>query len=180
MTRSTDAWPELPYAAWKDTCATLHLWTQIVGKVRLTQTPWTNHSWHVTLYVTPRGLTTSSIPHRQRTFEIEFDFVGHRLHVRSSEGGTGGFALEPQSVASFYRRLMDELEPLGLQVKIHGRPNEIPDPIPFDRSRKRRLRLVVLITIPAMLLASLAGALGIFSGGGEEPEPTPTVPQVRV
>src|SRR5687767_14929653 len=111
---SHDTWPSLPLEAWGDTFATLHLWTQIVGKVRLTQSPWVNHSWHVALYVTARGLTTSPIPHGIRTFQIDFDFIAHRLVVQSSDGGTGGFALEPQSVATFYGRLMDELEKLGL------------------------------------------------------------------
>ena len=105
-----EPWPSLPLEAWADTAATLHLWTQIVGKVRLAQSPWVNHSWHVTLYVTPRGLTTSPIPHGVRTFQIDFDFVAHRLVVQSSDGATSGFALEPQSVATFYNRLMEEMD----------------------------------------------------------------------
>src|SRR6476660_954463 len=109
MTDRGAAWPELPYAAWKDTYATLHLWTQIVGKIRLAQTPWMNHSWHVTLYVTSRGLTPSPIAYRDRTFQIDFDFLAHRLTVETNEGAIAGFALEPQSVATFYRRLMDEV-----------------------------------------------------------------------
>lgn len=129
----SDTWPELPLEAWKDTYATLHLWTQIVGKVRLVQTPWINHSWHVTLYVTPRGLTTSPIPHGMRQFAIDFDFIDHRLIVETSDGGKGGFALRPMTVAAFYRTLMAELEKLGLAVAIVRRPNEIPDAIPFDR-----------------------------------------------
>src|SRR6185503_1075064 len=115
-----------------DTYATLHMWTQIVGKVRLARSPWTNHSWHVTLYVTARGLTTSPIPYGSRTFEIEFDFVSHRLTVQSSDGRTGGFALEPQSVATFYGRLMGEMAKLDLHVDIHRRPNEVPHSIRFD------------------------------------------------
>ena len=134
----SDAWPNLPLDDWKDTAATLHLWTQIVGKVRLAQTPWMNHSWHVTLYVTPRGLTTSPIPYRTRTFEIDFDFIGHQLRVRTCEGDTAGFALEPQPVASFYRRVVEELERLDLHVKINRHPNEVPDPIPFDRDDVHR------------------------------------------
>jgi len=108
------------------------MWTQIVGKVRLARSPWTNHSWHVTLYVTARGLTTSPIPYGSRTFEIEFDFVSHRLTVQSSDGRTGGFALEPQSVATFYGRLMGEMAKLDLHVDIHRRPNEVPHSIRFD------------------------------------------------
>ncbi|MFY9550878.1 MAG: DUF5996 family protein [Thermoanaerobaculia bacterium] len=129
----SEAWPSLPLEAWSDTLATLHMWAQIVGKVRLRQTPWINHSWHVTLYVTPRGLTTSPIPHGTRAFSIDFDFIAHELAVRSSDGGAAGFALEPQSVASFYRRLNQELEKLELRVRIYPRPNEVPDAIRFDQ-----------------------------------------------
>jgi hypothetical protein len=135
---SQEAWPSLPLDEWQDTCATLHLWTQIVGKVRLAQSPWINHCWHVTLYVTPRGLTTSIIPYDTRTFQIDFDFIDHQLIVRSSDGATGGFALEPQSVAMFYKRLMKELATLGLHVKIFARPNEVADPIPFEEDEIHR------------------------------------------
>jgi hypothetical protein len=102
-----------------------------VGKVRLAQTPWVNHSWHVTLYVTARGLTTSPIPYGDRAFQIDFDFVEHQLVVQASDGGSARFALAPQSVAAFYARLMKELQALGLRVRIVAKPNEIPDPIPF-------------------------------------------------
>jgi hypothetical protein len=129
---SPETWPSLPLEAWGDTYATLHRWMQIVGKIRLTQSPWVNHSWHVTLYVTANGLTTSAIPYKDRTFQIDFDFVDHRLIVRTSEGRTGGLALEPQSVALFYARLMAELATLGLPVRIHPLPNEVPDPVRFD------------------------------------------------
>ena len=128
-----EAWPSLPLEAWSETCATLHMWMQIVGKVRLAQCPWVNHSWHVTLYVTARGLTTSPIPYGTRTFQIDFDFIDHRLTVQSSDGGLGGFPLQPQSVAVFYRRLMEEMGKLDLHVDIHKKPNEVPDPIPFDQ-----------------------------------------------
>ena len=133
-----EPWPSLPLEAWAETCATLHLWTQIVGKVRLAQSPWVNHAWHVTLYVTARGLTTSPIPHGVRTFQIDFDFVSHQLILQSSDGGTGGFALEPQSVAKFYARLMEELERLGLHVDIYRQPNEVEDPIRFDQDETHR------------------------------------------
>jgi hypothetical protein len=129
----SQSWPALPLEAWADTCATLHLWTQIVGKVRLVQGPWQNHSWHSTLYVTARGLSTFPVPYDLRTFQIDFDFVDHRLVVQSSDGGVGGFPLRPQSVAVFYRRLMEEMARLDLPVRIHMRPNEVADPIPFDR-----------------------------------------------
>src|SRR5438309_9967745 len=120
-----EAWPDLPLSAWSDTCATLHLWTQIVGKIRLTQSPWVNHSWHVTLYVTSTGLTTSPIPYGLRTFQIDFDFIHHQLVILASDGHTAGFPLEPQSVAAFYRRLMDEMRRLGLPVEIYRKPNEV-------------------------------------------------------
>lgn len=135
---SFEPWPDLPLDAWAETYATLHLWTQIVGKIRLAQSPWINHSWHVTLYVTPRGLTTSPIPYGLRTFRIDFDFVSHRLILESSDGGSGGFALEPQSVATFYARLMEEMEKLGLRVDIYRKPNEVADPIRFDQDEIHR------------------------------------------
>jgi len=133
-----DTWPSLPLDAWRDTYATLHLWLQIVGKVRLAQSPWVNHSWHATLYVTATGLTTSSIPYGSRTFEIGFDFLDHRLTVETSDGGRRALALGPLSVAAFYRRLMDAMAELDLRVKIHGRPNEVADVIPFDQDETHR------------------------------------------
>ncbi|MEY2546695.1 MAG: hypothetical protein QOG48_1812 [Verrucomicrobiota bacterium] len=133
-----DAWPALPFAEWKDTCATLHMWFQIVGKVRLVQTPWTNHSWHVTLYVTARGLTTSPIPHGTHTFEIRFDFIDHELRILKSDGATRVLKLRPQSVASFYHEVMRALEDVDLAVKIDITPNEIPNPVPFDRDEEHR------------------------------------------
>jgi hypothetical protein len=129
---SSDIWPSLPLDAWQETYATLHLWLQIVGKIRLSLTPWINHSWHVTMYVTPTGLTTSAIPYRDRAFQINFDFIGHRLVVRSSDGRRASFALEPQTVAAFYKRLMDEMAAIGIRVNIYRKPNEIADAIPFD------------------------------------------------
>lgn len=129
----SQAWPPLPLEAWSETCATLHMWTQIVGKIRLVQCPWTNHSWHATLYVTARGLTTSPIPHGSSTFEIAFDFIDHQLIVQVSDGRVARVPLEPQATATFYGRLMDEMGKLGLHVKIHRKPNEVPDPIRFDQ-----------------------------------------------
>ena len=128
-----DAWPSLPLHAWSDTYATLHLWTQIVGKIRLAQTPWTNHSWHVTLYVTARGLTTGSIPYGTRAFQIDFDFIAHELNIRCDDRRVGGFPLEAQSVAVFYRRLTAEMKKLGLEVKINPKPNEVADATRFDQ-----------------------------------------------
>jgi hypothetical protein len=135
---SQDDWPSLPLEAWSDTCATLHRWTQIAGKIRLAQSPWINHSWHVTLYVTATGLTTSPIPYGTRTFQLDFDFIRHRLTMQVSDGGQGGFPLEPQSVAAFYRRVMHELIRLDLRVHINKKPNEVPDAIPFDEDESHR------------------------------------------
>src|SRR5579862_5306817 len=126
-------WPDLAYQSWRDTAVTLQLWTQIVGKIRLTLTPWLNHSWHVPLYVTSRGLGTSPIPSGRESFEIDFDFIDHRLGVRTSQGGERLIALKPQSVSEFYRQLMSLLRELGIAVSIHEMPNEIADPIPFSR-----------------------------------------------
>jgi len=135
---SSGAWPSLPLEAWSETCATLHMWTQIVGKIRLAHSPWVNHSWHATLYVTARGLSTSPIPYGARAFQIELDFIAHQLTVESSDGGSGGFALEPQSVAAFYGRLMNEMGGLDLDVTIWTMPNEVVDPIPFDQDEVHR------------------------------------------
>lgn len=134
----SQTWPSLPLEAWKDTYATLHMWTQIVGKIRLAQSPWINHSWQVTLYLTARGLTTSPIPYGTRIFQIDFDFIDHRVVIQSSDGGIGGFALQPQSVAAFYHRLMEEMAKLNLKVDIKKRPNEVPDPIRFDQDEATR------------------------------------------
>jgi len=109
-------WPELPTAAWRESYATLHLWTQIVGKIRLARAPWLNHSWHVTLYVTARGLTTSPIPDGIGTFQIDFDFIDHDLRISTSDGATRQFALAGKSVASFYTAIMAELAQLGIQA----------------------------------------------------------------
>jgi Family of unknown function (DUF5996) len=131
-TSEAETWPSLPLEAWSETYATLHRWLQIVGKVRLVQSPWINHSWHATLYVTPSGLTTATIPYDDRTFQIDVDFVDHRLIVSRSDGAKGGFALEARSVAWFYARLMEELTALGLPVRINSRPNELGDAMRFD------------------------------------------------
>lgn len=125
-------WPELPTAAWRDSYATLQLWTQIVGKIRLTKTPWLNHSWHVTLYVTPRGLTTSPVPDGTRTFQIDFDFIDHVLRISTSDGAQRQFALPGKSVASFYAATMMTLAELDISVTIDEMPNELPNPIRFS------------------------------------------------
>jgi len=128
-------WPALPYAEWRDTAATLHMWTQIVGKVRLANSPWVNHSWHVTLYVTPRGLGTGTIPHGERSFQIDFDFLDHRLIVATCDGKRRDLPLRPQATADFYRDLIGALAEVDVPTRIHGRPNEIPNPIPFAEDR---------------------------------------------
>jgi hypothetical protein len=125
-------WPELPTAAWRESYATLHLWTQIVGKIRLARAPWLNHSWHVTLYVTARGLTTSPIPDGVRTFQIDFDFIDHLVRISTSDGATRQFALAGQSVASFYAAIMAALGDLGIHIVIDEMPNELPEPIRFS------------------------------------------------
>jgi hypothetical protein len=132
------AWPALPYDDWKDTFATLHLWLQVVGKVRLAQSPWVNHQWHVTLYVSSRGLTTSPIPHGTRTFEIQFDFIDHDLWIHASDGRSRTMRLEAQSVARFHRRVMRLLEDLELPVKINPMPNEVVNAIPLDKDEQHR------------------------------------------
>jgi Family of unknown function (DUF5996) len=128
-------WPELPYTAWKDTCATLQLWTQIVGKTRLALTPWLNHSWHVTFKITARGLGTPVIHASERSFQLEFDFVDHLLRLITSDGQARQFELRPMAVADFHDRLFALLSDVGIVVHIQGLPNEISDPIPFREDR---------------------------------------------
>jgi hypothetical protein len=126
-------WPQLPYAAFKDTCETLHLWTQMVGKMRLAQTPWLNHSWHVALYLTARGLTTSPIPYGTRSFQIDFDFIDHVLWARTSDGHVRQLMLVPKPVAEFFSELIAVLAELDIKVPITTMPCEIADCVPFDQ-----------------------------------------------
>src|SRR6267378_1024596 len=133
---SQTRWPELPTAAWRETYATLHLWTQIVGKIRLARAPWLNHSWHVALYVTARGLTTSPIPDGSRTFQIDLDFIDHALRVSTSDGTQRQFALAGQSVASFHASIIAALAELGTHIAIDEMPNELPEPIRFSEDNK--------------------------------------------
>jgi hypothetical protein len=128
-----EPWPELPLEAWKDTYATLHMWTQIVGKVRLALSPRINHWWEVPLYVTARGLTTSPIPYQRGIFEIQFDFIRHQLLIRTSDDAERRMSLAPRSVADFYGEFLRCLQSLDIQVKIWKMPVEIPNPIPFDQ-----------------------------------------------
>ena len=128
-------WPDLTYSSWSDTLATLQLWTQIVGKIRLTLTPWLNHSWQTPLYVTARGLGTSPIPIGAEIFEIEFDFIAHRLNARTSRGAERFLPLKAQSVADFYHATIDLLAGMGVPVAIKETPNEVPGPIRFSEDR---------------------------------------------
>jgi hypothetical protein len=126
-------WPDLPFAAWSDTCDTLHLWTQIVGKIRIATTPLINHWWNVTLFVTARGLAAPAMSHRGQSFDIVFDFVDHRLDIETSDGRREGIKLRPMAVADFYAELMQALNRLGIEVPIWTMPSEIVDAVPFDK-----------------------------------------------
>lgn len=133
---SQNPWPELPTAAWRETYETLRQWTQIIGKIRLARTPWLNHSWHVALYVTARGLTTSPIPEGAGTFQIDFDFIDHALRISTSGGAKREFVLAGQSVASFYAAVMAALAELGIPIAIDEMPNELPEPIRFSQDNR--------------------------------------------
>jgi len=135
---SNHTWPELVLEEWQDTLATLHMWTQIVGKIRLEQTPLVNHWWNVPLYVSARGLTTSPMTYQDRIFEIEFDFIDHTLRIQCSDGSLATLDLRPQTVADFYEEVMDALHGLGIDVKIWPMPVEIPNPIRFDQDQMHK------------------------------------------
>jgi len=134
----TDTWPELPYAAWRDTCDTLHMWMQIVGKTRLALAPMENHWWQVVLYLTPRGLTTSPMPEGTRTFAVDFDFLDHTLIVRTSDGTVRTMALAPRTVADFYAEYRETLRALDLPVKLYPVPVEVERAIPFAKDREHQ------------------------------------------
>jgi hypothetical protein len=137
--RSTsEDWPELSYHNWEPTCTALHLWTQIVGKARLAQTPWINHSWHATFYLTARGLTTSTIPYGSRTFQVDFDFIADSLRIATAEGGVATLALRPASVADFHARFRAALAELGFEIAMNDRPNEMPEAVPFAEDTASR------------------------------------------
>ncbi len=137
-TSAAGVWPALPYGEWGETCATLHMWTQIVGKVRLAQAPHVNHWWQVPLYVSARGLTTSPVPYGRRSFQIDFDFIAHSLAVVTSDGDSRTLALAPRTVADFYREFTSLMRGLGLEVKIWTTPVEVPDPVPFERDEAHK------------------------------------------
>jgi hypothetical protein len=136
MNTPANIWPELPLAEWKDTYETLHMWTQIIGKIRLKLTPLENHWWNVTLYITPRGLTTSTMSHESQHFQIDFDFIAHLLKIETTVGSHKTIGLRSQSVAEFYQETIAALKSLGLSVNIWTTPSEVPDPIPFEQDRK--------------------------------------------
>jgi len=131
-------WPELPLQEWENTYRTLHLWTQIVGKVRLSLTPPLNHWWHVALYVNSRGLTTGPIPYAEGAFEIQFDFQRHELLITTSTGKNASLTLQPETVASFYAGVLAALQSLGITVKINLKPQELPNPVPFDQDHSHQ------------------------------------------
>jgi hypothetical protein len=133
---TSNLWPELPLAEWKDTYETLHMWTQIVGKIRLKLTPLQNHWWNCTFYLTPRGLTTSAIPYKDRHFRIDFDFIAHLLVIETADGSTKTIALRPRSVADFYQETMSALASLGMPVTIWTTPVEVQDRTPFEKDQK--------------------------------------------
>jgi len=161
-------WPELPTSAWRETYATLHLWSQIIGKIRLVRSPWLNHSWHVALYVTARGLTTSPIPDGVRTFQIDLDLIDHVLRVSTSDGAQRQFALAGQSVASFYAAIMAALWETGIHIAIDEMPNELPEPIRFSEDKKHasydpaavRSFLQILVNVDRVFKQFRTGFLG--------------------
>lgn len=131
----SDSWPSLPLENWQDTYSTLHMWTQIVGKIRLALSPPVNHWWHSALYVSPRGLTTSAMPYEQRLLELEFDFIDHKLNLRTSDGQQGSLTLRPRSVADLYAELMSKLKDINVHLGIYTKPQEVPDAIPFEEDQ---------------------------------------------
>ncbi len=135
MSDADNAWPALPYESWKESCATLQLWTQIAGKIRFAQTPWVNHSWHVPLHLASTGLTTTPIPYKGGAFQLDFDFVDHVLWLRTSEGHSRQIVLKPMSVATFHAAVFADLKALGIDVAIDNMPNEIPDAIAFTEDK---------------------------------------------
>lgn len=168
MNTPAQGWPALPLAEWQETCETLHMWTQIVGKVRLALSPHLNHWWEVPLYVTARGLTTSPIPYGTGIFEIQFDFMDHVLSIDTSWGESRRLRLRPQTVAAFYHEFMSELQALGIEVKVWPTPVEVADPIRFDQDEKHAAYDAeyanrfwrVLVTLDTILKEFRAGFIG--------------------
>ena len=161
----SDAWPALPFDDWRATCDTLHMWTQIAGKVRLALAPPVNHWWQVALHVSASGLTTTATAYEGRSFEIEFDFIDHVLAIRTGEGGTKTLRLEPKSVAAFYTELMSALAELGITVRIRTMPQEFDDPIPFDRDTTHAAYERAPVERFGAALRSIDAVLQEFRGG---------------
>ncbi len=158
-------WPELLLEAWRDTYATVHLWTQVAGKVRKELSPFQNHWWHVALYVTSRGLSTSPVPYGERIFEIDFDFLSHRLSIHANDGAAASFALEPMTVADFYAQMMAALKSIGVEVRIHTRPDELTDPILFEQDRVHRSYDPAYVERFWQILVSTSQVLSRFRSG---------------
>ena len=158
-------WPDIPYESWRDTCTALHLYTQIVGKYRLARTPWINHSWHATLYVNARGLTTSLVPDGPGGVEVTFDLLAHEVAGAATDGGRARFSLRPMSVASFHAQFRDLLRDVGATPEFDGRPNEIPDPIPFADDRAERPYGADAVTRFFHALVAVDGVFKLFRTG---------------
>ena len=165
MSSNTDLWPELPLAAWQETKDTLHMWTQIVGKIRMQLTPLVNHWWNATLYVTARGLTTSPIPYPGGSFEVRFDLISHRLLIETSRGEVRTMELAPRTVADFYADLMNTLESLDIAVAITAIPDEVTNPIPFAEDRSHKSYDHEYVDRFRRLLNSVDTVLKEFRGG---------------
>ena len=138
MSTTAKQWPALPYDEWRETCSALHLWSQIAGKYRLAHAPWVNHSWHATLYVTPRGLTTGLVPDAERSISLDFDFCEHRFVARAGGGEVEGFSLEAMTVADFFGRAKQAIAAVGGTATIHEAPSEMPDAVPFAHDTRQR------------------------------------------
>jgi len=162
LSDSPECWPVLRLADWKDTYATLHMWTQIIGKIRLELTPRVNHWWNVPLYVSPHGLTTSLIPYGNRHFDMEFDFFANQLIIRTSDPRTVSVALAPRTVADFYNQVMAELRSLGMEIRIWKRPVEVADPIPFDRDTVHSAYDAEAVRRLWRILLSVDGVFNVF------------------
>jgi len=165
ITDRPESWPALPLDSWKDTYATLHMWSQMVGKVRLRLTPLVNHWWNVPLYVSARGLTTSRIPYGERAFELWFDFIQHQLVLETTDGLVNTLPLAPRSVADFYREFMELLRSAGIEVKIWRMPVEIPNPVPFDQDRVHASYDPKSVENFWRILLSVAAVFGEFRSG---------------
>ena len=158
-------WPDIPYPPWRETSTALHLYTQIVGKYRLARTPWVNHSWHATLYVNARGLTTGLVPDGPGGIEIAFDLVDHRVTGAATDGRRASFPLGPTSVAAFHKRVLDLVATLGGVPKMNGRPNEVLDPTPFAEDREQRPYDAEAVTRFFQALVAVDRVLRLFRTG---------------